>query len=110
EEVDLQRAFDLFTRAAEGGHPTAPYNLARMYRDGEAPGGGDMARAVDWFLTALDRGHASSAAQAAFLIRSGDIPGRDDFDAAAIAARGAMLLNADGAADAREQLDAMDEA
>ena len=110
EVVDLPRAFELFTRASEGGHPTAPYNLARMYRDGEAPGGVDMAQAVAWFLVALERGHANSAAQAAYLIRSEEVAGFDGFDAAAIAAKGAALLNANGADEALEQLAAMDEA
>jgi TPR repeat protein len=104
---DFARAFDLFTQAAAGGHPTAPFNLGRMLRDGDAPGGVDMDAAVAQFLTALERGHAGSAAQAAYLIRTEQVAGYDGFDAAAIAARGAVLLNASGADDAREQLDAM---
>ncbi len=109
EAVDLPRAFDLFMRATQGGHPVAPYNLARMYRDGDVPGGADMAQAVEWLLVALDRGHAASAAHAAYAIRTADVPGYDLYDAAAIAARGAALLNSGGAADAAEQLDALDE-
>ncbi len=75
-----------------------------------APGGVDLEQAVALFVTALDRGHATSAAQAAFLIRSEEVPGFDTYDAAALAARGAVLLNAGGAADAEEQLVAMGEA
>jgi TPR repeat protein len=110
EAVDLPRAFALFTQASAAGHPTAPYNLARMYRDGDAPGGVDMQQAVAYFIAALDRGHATSAAQAAYLIRSEDVAGYDDFDAAAFAARGATLLNANGVEDAEEQLASMDTA
>ena len=109
EAVDMTRAFDLFRQAADGGHPSAPYNLGRMFRDGEAPGGVDMAQAVEWFLVALERGHAGSAAQAAYLIRSEDIAGLNAHDAAAIAAKGAALLNASGAEDALEQLAGMDD-
>jgi tetratricopeptide (TPR) repeat protein len=110
EAQDFARAHDLFTQAAAGGHPTAPFNLGRMLRDGDAPGGTDPSAAVAQFLTALDRGHAGSAAQAAFLIQTEAIAGFDAYDAATIAAKGAVLLNAAGADDAREQLDAMDAA
>jgi len=109
EAVDFARAFDLFSLASAAGHPTAPYNLARMLRDGDAPGGQDLNAAVTAFLTSLDRGHAASAAQAAYLIRQGGVSGYNDFDAAAIAAKGAVLSNSTEAGDALEELRAMSE-
>jgi TPR repeat protein len=53
---DNAQACELFRRASDNGHPTAPFNIARMYRDGDAPEGTDLNRAVEWFAEGLNRG------------------------------------------------------
>ncbi|MXQ09725.1 hypothetical protein GQ651_17910 [Alphaproteobacteria bacterium GH1-50] len=90
-DVDEARAYELFTRAAADGHPTAPFNIGRMYLEGRAPGGANANEAVAWFETGLSRGHARSAAWAADVILV-DQPGNYDvFDAPALASKGAVL-------------------
>lgn len=103
-EVDTGEAFRLFTLAASEGHPTAPYNIARMYRDGEAPGGRDLTRAVEWFDTGLGRGDARAAVAAALLIGRERPAGYDVFDAAVFAARGATLRGNSATREAEELL------
>ncbi|WP_210526650.1 caspase family protein [Rubellimicrobium arenae] len=105
--VDKAAAFDLFMKAAEGGHPTAPFNLAGMYRDGDVGGRPDLRQAVDWFARGLERGDALAGAHAAYLIMTEDVPGYDRFDAAVLAAKGAALGNLSDAEEARAQLVAM---
>ena len=106
-DVDLGQAFDLMSKAADGGHPQAPFWLGLMYRDGEAPGGTDNARAVELMQVSLERGYAQAAANAAYLIRNQNVPGYDRFDAAAIAGKGAALVGSRGHDKALEQAEAM---
>ncbi|MEM9707633.1 MAG: caspase family protein [Pseudomonadota bacterium] len=89
--VDDAKAYELFLKASESGHPTAPFNIARMYRDGRAPEGEDLNRAVDWFKEALSRGHARSGTTAAEMILERRPAGLGVFDAAAVAAKSATL-------------------
>lgn len=103
-EVDDARAYELFRRASENGHPTAPFNIARMYRDGRAPEGRSIDRAIDWFAEGLGRGHARSGANAAFLIKTEGATRYDVFDAAVFAAKGATLTGNRYAGEAAEQL------
>lgn len=103
-EVDDARAYDLFRQASDNGHPTAPFNIARMYRDGRAPEGADTNRAVEWFSEGLGRGHARSGANAAHLIMSQGASNYDAFDAAVFAAKGAALTGNRFAGEARELL------
>ena len=103
-EVDDTKAYGLFRQASENGHPTAPFNIARMYRDGRAPEGTDTARAVEWFAEGLARGHARSGANAAHLIMSQGAANYDAFDAAVFAAKGAALTGNRFAGEARELL------
>ena len=108
-DVDDAEAYDLFNRAAAEGHPTAPFNIGRMYRDGRAPGGADAGRAVEWFAEGLSRGDTRAAVSAALLIgreRPGDY---DLFDAAVFAAKGATLRGNRYTADAEELLDFLSE-
>ncbi|MEL6532511.1 MAG: caspase family protein [Pseudomonadota bacterium] len=90
-EVDDATAYELFNRASADGHPTAPFNIARMYRDGRAPGGADFNRAVDWFAQGLERGHARSGVAAAEVIFSQALSDYDAYDGAVFAARAATL-------------------
>ena len=103
-EVDLEQAFALMQQAAEGGHPRGPYRLGQMYAEGIAPGGVDLTKAIPAFEESLNRGDAFAAANAAFYLLSEDVPGYDAFDAMAIAAKGAALVNRRGADAAMEQL------
>ena len=103
-EVDMAQAFELMSRAARGGHPRGPYRLGQMFMNGEAPGGVDLAKAIENFEEGLNRGEAIAAANAAFLIFTEDVPGYDDFDAVAIAAKGAALTNRRNADRALEQI------
>lgn len=108
--VDDASAFEMFSRAAEGGHPDAPFNLGRMYRDGRAPGGADRAASVRWFAEGLDRGDAYAGGSAAHLIATAGVPGYDLFDAAMFAAKAAALVNHDAAQQARGLLGSFDTA
>ncbi len=103
-EVDDQKAYELFTLASSDGHPTAPFNIARMYRDGRVPGGADMNRAVEWFAEGLSRGHARSGAHAANLIKTAGASNFTGFDAAVFAAKGAALTGNRYAGQAQEML------
>ncbi len=101
---DADKAFELFQLASKDGHPTAPFNIARMYRDGTAPGGADANRAVDWFAEGLSRGHARSGANAAHLIKAAAPSNYTGFDAAVFAAKGAALTGNGYAGEARDIL------
>lgn len=90
-EVDDLTAYELFQRASAEGHPTAPFNIARMYREGRAPDGQDYNRAIEWFEVALSRGHARSGTAAAVLILTEGASNYDAFDGAAFAALSATL-------------------
>ena len=86
-------AFEMFTKAAEGGQPDAPFNLGVMYRDGLVSTGKDLRKSVDWFSEGLERGDAFAGGDAAYLISSADVPGYDMSDAAVIGAKAAALRN-----------------
>ncbi|OYX42602.1 MAG: hypothetical protein B7Z02_11450 [Rhodobacterales bacterium 32-67-9] len=103
-EVDDAAAVEMFRKAAEGGHPNAPFNLGRMYRDGRVAGGRDLKAAVEWFSEGLERGDANSGGNAAYLISSEGVAGYDLFDAAVLAAKAAALVNQNAAKPARELL------
>lgn len=95
-EVDFPKAFEMFQKAAEGGHPNGAANVGWMYLEGQAPGGVDNAKAVEWFDQGLQRGDAPSGEAAAWLIVNKNVPGYDAFDAAVYAAKGAALKNQNG--------------
>ena len=103
-EQDDAQAYDWFTKAVDGGHPTAPYNLARMYRDGYAPGGEDMNKAVYWFAEGLARGDALAGALASYVIQTENPSDYDSFDAAIFAAKGGALQGQSEAEDALDEL------
>ncbi|MEM6635250.1 MAG: caspase family protein [Pseudomonadota bacterium] len=103
-EVDLYEAFTQFTKAAEGGHPNAPGNLGRMYREGQTPVGRDAAKAVEWFSVGLERGDALSGGTAAFMIAAEGVEGYDLLDAAVLGAKSAALSSQASAAKSRELL------
>ena len=103
-EVDHAAAFEMFTKAAEGGQPDAPYNLGVMYRDGLVSTGVDLKKSVEWFLKGLDRGDSLAGGNAAYLISSAGVAGYDTFDAAAIGAKSAALRNTNGAQRSRDLL------
>ena len=103
-EVDDAKAYELFRLASDDGHPTAPFNIARMYRDGRAPGGANANRAVEWFAEGLSRGHARSGAHAANLIKKAGPSDYTGFDAAVFAAKGAALTGNRYAGQARDML------
>jgi TPR repeat protein len=106
--VDDAAAFEMFLKAAEGGHPNGPFNLGRMYRDGRAPGGRDASAAVEWFATGLDRGDAFAGGSASHLVATQGAPGYDMFDAAVFAAKAAALANQAASQPARELLASFD--
>ncbi|MEM9581669.1 MAG: caspase family protein [Pseudomonadota bacterium] len=91
--VDNAAAFDMFQKAADGGHPKGPYNLARMYRDGLVSGQPDLVSAVEWFSRGLERGDASSGGNASYLIAINEIDGFDMTDAAVLGAKAAALVS-----------------
>ncbi|MEO1640894.1 MAG: caspase family protein [Pseudomonadota bacterium] len=103
-EVDDAAAFDMFTKAAQGGHPNAPGNLGRMYREGRVGGVPDFAKSVEWYLAGLNRGDARAGGTAAFLIATEGVDGFDLFDAAMIGAQSAALTNQAAAAQSLQLL------
>jgi TPR repeat protein len=102
--VDDGKAYEFFRKASDDGHPTAPFNIARMYRDGRAPEGQNNTQAVQWFSEGLNRGHARSGANAAHLIMTAGAKNYDRFDAAVFAAKGAALTGSRFAAEAEKVL------
>lgn len=103
-EQDAQKALDLFTQASDGGHPTAPSSIGRMYNSGAAPGGRDYAKAVEWYDVALSRGDAWGGANGAWIIANRQPGGFTLFDAAVRAAKAAALRNPQPAEEARSLL------
>ncbi len=101
-EPDYPAAFEMFTKAADGGQPDAPFNLGVMYRDGLVGTGKDLGKAVEWFLTGLERGDAYAGGNASYLIASAGVDGYDMFDAALVGAKAATLRNRDAAGRARD--------
>ncbi|MEM8631795.1 MAG: caspase family protein [Pseudomonadota bacterium] len=105
-DVDDAAAFEMFVKAAEGGHPYAPANVARMYRNGRASGGTDIAKAVEWYGIGLERGDSLSGGTAAYLIANEGVEGYSIFDAAVFAAKAAAL---ERQADAERSRDLLSE-
>lgn len=103
--VDFPAAFEMFLKAAEGGHPNGPANVAWMYLEGQADGGVDNLKAVEWFSKGLASGDAGAGQTAGWLIANNKVPGYDVFDAAVFAAKGAALSNQSSSAGARELLE-----
>lgn len=103
-EPDYPAAFEMFTKAAAGGQPDAPFNLGVMYRDGLVSSGEDLDKSVEWFLTGLERGDAWAGGNASYLIASTNVSDFDIFDAAAVGAKAATLRNPDAAENARKLL------
>lgn len=102
--VDYPAAFEMFMKAALGGHPNGPANVGWMYLEGQADGGADNAKAVEWFAKGLERGDASAGQAAGWLIVNNNVEGFNNFDAAVFAAKGASLKNQNAADSARELL------
>ena len=103
-EPDDAVALSFFESASEGGHPFAPYNIGRMYRDGRAGGPADMNRAVAWFDIGLHRGDALAGARAAKVIATEAPSDYDIFDAAVFAAKAATLRDERAVERALEEL------
>ena len=90
-DSDDEVAMEFFLSASEGGHPFAPFNIARMHRDGRAGGPADLNAAIDWFDIGLHRGDALAGARAAELIATENPSNYDAFDGAVFAAKAATL-------------------
>jgi len=107
-QKDLARAYDLFVKASEGGHPRAPASIGRMYNAGTAPGGQNLKRAVEWYDVGLSRGDGWGGANAAWLIANRNPDGYTKFDAAVFAAKAASLRNPEPKAEALNTLRNLD--
>jgi uncharacterized caspase-like protein/TPR repeat protein len=103
-EADAKTAESWFIKAADGGHPSAPGNLGRMWNSGALGEDGKVAKAVEWYDVGLSRGDGWSGANAAWIIANRDVPGMAPRDAAIRAAKAAALGNAKAAEAAREVL------
>lgn len=104
EAKNPARALELFMKASDGGHPTAPSSIGRMYNAGDLPGGRNMVRAIEFYDLALSRGDAWGGANAAWIIANRTPAGFTPFDAAVRAAKAAALRNPEPAKNARETL------
>ncbi len=96
KEPDLALAASLFEKAAAGGHPKAPAALGRMVMRGQL-GAKDAARAVAYYDLGLARGDGWGGANAADVILDGTVAGLTAGDAAARAAKAALLPDAKAA-------------
>ncbi len=103
-DVDFPRAEEYFRLAAEGGHPNAPANLARMYQAGQIGNAPDLEEAVRWYDVGLERGDGNAGGAAAYLIATEGVPGYQLYDGAIRAAKVAALRDPDIAAKARDLL------
>ncbi len=56
---DYESAFEEFKTLAKRGNPSAQYNLAIMYHQGQGSKK-DLDKAMDWFRRAADQGYASA--------------------------------------------------
>ncbi|MEM7320690.1 MAG: putative peptidoglycan-binding domain-containing protein, partial [Pseudomonadota bacterium] len=101
--ADFARAERYFEAAADGGHPNAPANIARMILRDQLKGR-SMKEALQLYDTSLERGDAWGGANGATIILNGSVPGRGPADAAVRAAKAVHLANAKGAGTAREKL------
>lgn len=72
--ADPAAADTWLTRAADGGHPRALYNLGAAYASG-ARGEPDFTRAADYYRRAAEHGSGRAAAMLAVMILTGDIAG-----------------------------------
>lgn len=107
EPKDPARARDFFSIAAEGGHPTAPTSLGRLFVSGDLPGGVNLQQAIRWYDQGLTRGDGWGGANAAWIIANRTPPGFGPQDAAVRAAKAATLRNADAGAAALDVLNGL---
>lgn len=99
-----QRALDLFREASEGGHPTAPSSIGRLYNAGDVGGAPDHAEAVRWYDIGLERGDSWGGANGSWIIANRSPDGYDLGDAAVRAAKSATLRDPEAAAAAETVL------
>ncbi|WP_177175417.1 caspase family protein [Cribrihabitans marinus] len=104
---DAQKARQLYQIAADGGHPVAPANIARMILRGQL-GEKDFTEALSLYDMSLERGDGWGGTNGAVIILNGNVPGRGPADAALRAAKAVHLANEKAAATARERLDSLD--
>lgn len=104
---DMARAAAYFEQAAAGGHPKSPASLGRMVMRGQL-GEVDPSKAVAWYDMGLERGDGWGGANAAEIILGGKVAGLGPGDAAARAAKAALLPDAEAAEAARKVLDSLD--
>lgn len=103
---DYEKALEFFQAAADGGHPNAPANIARMILRGQL-GEPDTAEALRLYDMSLERGDGWGGANGAYIILNGDVRGRGPADAAVRAAKAAHLSAEDAAQNAQESLAAI---
>jgi TPR repeat protein len=104
---DPARAAPFFEAAAAGGHPRSPATLGRMVMRGQL-GAADHAVALAWYDTGLARGDGWGGANGAEVILMGGVAGLGPADAAARAAKAALLPDSEAAAAAARVLDGLD--
>ena len=104
---DLQKAFELYQKASDGGHPTAPSSIGRLYNSGDLPGGADFVKAVEWYDVGLSRGDGWGGANAAWVIAQKSPPGFTLFDSVVRASKALALGNQASHDSARDLLSRM---
>ncbi|MEP5761895.1 MAG: caspase family protein [Litoreibacter sp.] len=104
---DLELAYELFLKASDGGHPTAPSSLGRMYNAGTAPGGRNPVEAIKWYDIGLSRGDGWGGANGAWIIANRNPVGFTVFDAAVRAAKAASLRDPGPKAEALSLLNSL---
>jgi TPR repeat protein len=70
------KALDLFERASDGGHPSAPGNIGRMYFNGSGVKK-DVAKAAKWYEAGAERGDTWAASNLGWIFANGPDRFRD---------------------------------
>jgi TPR repeat protein len=92
--LDLPKALELFTYAAERGHPEDQYNLGVLYMNGEGGVPQDYAKAEEWLTLASQQNWASAFDKLGLLYLKGMGRPADQAQAADFFRRGAALGDA----------------
>jgi TPR repeat protein len=104
---DYALAYDLFQKAAEGGHPTAPTWIGRMIMREEL-GTPDPVAALGWYDQGLERGDGFAGVNGARIILDGAAPGQGPEQGAIRAAKAALLPAEEAKVNANEILAGLD--
>jgi uncharacterized protein len=88
---DLVKALEIFTYAAERGHPEDAYNVGVLYRDGEGGVKKSLPKALEWFEKSSQQDYPSAFDKLGIMAQKGEAQPADPAKAVEYFARGAAL-------------------